>query len=332
MSLPDPMLLAIEKAWEFQGLTYPNPAVGACVVDRYGRILSVQAHQKAGGPHAEVLALQQAFIYFNPKSTMPECDRSVKIHDFLLQNHHGCFQNCTIYITLEPCAHHGKTPACANLLAQLEIARVVYACADPHAIAAGGGALLRHNGIDVVHAPCREADELLLPFVRWQEDRFMLFKWAQRLDGSVDSGVISSEISRRRVHAMRSAADLLIIGGQTVRTDRPTLDARMVDGAAPDILIYSRQKTFDTSIPLFAVAGRKVEIASTLEVMNEYKNILVEGGPAMFASIKDFCDMYLCFVAPKWGGTIYFSSDEQQFEIRHLARSGGDVMQWMVNG
>ena len=332
MARSDPMALAVDKAWEYQGLTFPNPAVGAAVVDGAGRILAVEAHHNAGGPHAEVRALQHAFAVLHNDPSILSLNDSSEIHDYLLQHHRNCFSSCTIYVSLEPCAHHGKTPSCANLLARLGIGRVVYAAADPNAEAAGGAVMLKGTGIDVIYAPSKAADDLLFPFVQWQRGRIVTFKWAQRLDGTVDGGVISSEASRRFVHAMRHAADLLVIGGHTVRTDRPTLDARMVGGRAPDVLILSTRDDFDRSIPLFGVPGRNVAIASDLSLMEAYRNILIEGGPGMFDAVKSHCDIYLCFVAPSSGGTIRFLNAPQQFEIMHLCRSGNDVKQWMVNG
>lgn len=332
MAGPDAMALAIEEAWAYQGCTFPNPAVGAAVVDGAGRILSLAAHRKAGGPHAEVLALQQAYALLRDDPSILPLTDSKDIHDFLVQQHRDCFADCTIYVSLEPCAHHGKTPSCANLLIQLKIGRVVYAVADPNAEAAGGAAMLNAAGIEAVHAPSKAAEDLLFPFRQWQQKPFVTFKWAQRLDGTVDGGIISSDASRRHVHAMRDAADLLVIGGNTVRTDRPTLDARMVGGKAPDILILSTGDGFDRSIPLFGVPDRKVIIASDLDAMDGYRNILVEGGPGMFETLREHCDMFLCFVAPLSGGTIRFLKQRQQFDIKHLSRCGDDVMQWMVNG
>jgi len=332
MTRYDPMALAVETAWAYQGLTFPNPAVGAAVVDASGQVLSVEAHHKAGGPHAEVRALQHAFAALHNDPTILSLNDSSEIHNYLLLHHEGCFASCSIYVTLEPCAHFGKTPSCANLLAGVNIGRVVFASADPNAEAAGGAVMLERDGIEVIHAPTAAADELLYPFVQWQQGSFVTFKWAQRLDGTVDGGVISCEASRRYVHAMRDAADLLVIGGNTVRTDRPTLDARLVGGKAPDVLILSRGDDFDRSIPLFGVPGRNVMIAPDLEAMKAYRNVLVEGGPGMFEMLRDHCDMYLCFVAPHSGGTIRFLNEPKQFEIKHLSRSGNDVMQWMVNG
>ncbi|MEJ2468733.1 MAG: riboflavin biosynthesis protein RibD, partial [Campylobacterales bacterium] len=107
------MALAVETAWAYQGLTFPNPAVGAAVVDASGQVLSVEAHHKAGGPHAEVRALQHAFAALHNDPTILSLNDSSEIHNYLLLHHEGCFASCSIYVTLEPCAHFGKTPSCA---------------------------------------------------------------------------------------------------------------------------------------------------------------------------------------------------------------------------
>lgn len=328
----DPMALAIQAAWQFQGCTFPNPAVGAAVVDGHGKILAVGAHEKAGGPHAEVFALQQAYVALTSDKDIAACTTSHAIHDYLIDHHDGCFRKCTLYVTLEPCAHHGKTPSCAGLIRELGVKKVVYAVSDPTADAAGGAAMLQSAGIQVETVVSDAGEALLFPFVQWQRDRLVTFKWAQRLDGTVDGGQISCAESRRQVHAMRDAADLLVIGGNTVRTDRPTLDARLVDGQAPDVLILSRQTQFDRTIPLFGIPGRNVMISADLKAMAPYRNILIEGGPGMFEACRASCDLFLCFVAPTSGGTIRFLEKTHRFTIKYLNRCGTDVMQWMVNG
>ncbi len=332
MPLPDPMALAVDAAWAFQGLTFPNPAVGAAVVDEHGAVLAVDAHRKAGEPHAEVLALQQAFVRLGGDRSILSLHDAFDIHDYLKKHHARRFENCTVYVTLEPCAHTGKTPSCAGLLEAVGVRKVVIGERDPNAEAAGGAARLENAGIEVADASTEGTRNLLRPFRIWQTRAFVTFKWAQRLDGTVDGGIVSGEASRRFVHAMRDAADLLVIGGNTVRTDRPTLDARMVGGRAPDILIVSRRDDFDRTIPLFGVEGRRVTVSGDLSSIEGYRNVMVEGGPGLFASLKERCDMFLCFVAPHSGGTIRFLNEEENFEIVHLRRSGRDVMQWMVNG
>ncbi len=328
---PSPMQVAIDSAWEFQGLTFPNPAVGAAVVDANGAIIAVGVHEKAGEPHAEVHALQMAYSVLKNESAVLALSDSAAIHDFLMEHHEDLFKECSIYVTLEPCAHHGKTPSCALLIKALGIKKVFIAHKDPNAEAAGGMAILQESGcqVEMVDACAQRANDLLAPFIRWQQKPYVTFKWAQRLDGTIDGGTISCHVSRTHVHAMRDVSDLIVIGGETVRADRPTLDARLVEGRVCDVLVYSRQKEFDPTIPLFNVAGRNVYVESSLERINGYKNILIEGGPAMFEATKKIVDSYLCFVAPKSGGTIRFTNTKDDFRILHSQTSGSDVMMWM---
>ena len=323
------MQLALEEAWKYQGLTYPNPAVGAVVVGEHGEILSIGAHKRAGGAHAEVLALQEAYIALSGDKTILTCKHSSEIHTFLRQHHNNCFKKTTIYTTLEPCSHSGKTPSCAKLLVDLHVKKVVVGCKDMHAIASCGNMLLREAGIEVLQGVMAYACEALLePFTLWQKGSCVTYKWAQRLSGTIDGGTISSKASRTMVHAMRDVSDLLIIGGNTVRKDRPTLDARMVDGRAPDILIYSRQKHFDKTIPLFNVKDREVYISDSLEIMQGYKNILVEGGPTLFKVLHTKVDRFLAFVSMSSGGTIPSIDIPSDFELLHVSKAD-DIRLWM---
>jgi len=326
---PSPMQVAIDSAWEFQGLTFPNPAVGAVVVDAHGSMIGVGVHERAGMPHAEVHALQMAYSKLSGESGQLCLSSSAEIHDFLIQNHNDLFKTCSIYVTLEPCAHHGKTPSCANLIKALGLKKVVIGQVDPNAEATGGIALLESAGIEIELQASAEAAALLRPFSTWQKKPYVTYKWAQRLDGSIDGGTISCEASRRQVHTMRDVSDLIVIGGSTVREDRPTLDARLVDGRVCDVLIYSHQKEFDKEIPLFKVQGRKVYIEESLERINSYKNILIEGGPKMFEATKEIVDSYLSFVAPKSGGRVSFATSKEDFDIIHSQTSGSDLMLWM---
>jgi diaminohydroxyphosphoribosylaminopyrimidine deaminase/5-amino-6-(5-phosphoribosylamino)uracil reductase len=324
------MQLAVDAAWNYQGMTFPNPAVGCVVVGSGGQLLSVAAHQKAGGPHAEVLALQEAYAELTGDSEILSLTEASEIHTYLLNAHNGCFESCTLYVTLEPCAHIGKTPSCAMLIRALGIPKVVIGHPDPNVDAAGGAALLAESGCKVeIRISDLQSHALLMPFITWQQGPFVTFKWAQRLDGSVDGGTISSLASREQVHAMRDACDLLVIGGNTVREDRPTLDARLVGGKAPDVLVYSHGEDFDRTIPLFSVEGRNVYIENSFERIKGYRNVLIEGGPGMFEATKKIVDIYLCFVAPTSGGTIAFTNTEEKFEILHTMKSGEDLMMWM---
>ena len=131
------MKLAIDEAWKYQLLTYPNPAVG-CVIVKDGKLLAIEAHKEAGQAHAEVNALKVAFLNFNPNSVLKIKQTSHEIHEFLIKNHNNFFNDCDIYVTLEPCNHIGKTPACANLLKELKPRRVIISVKDTNNVASGG--------------------------------------------------------------------------------------------------------------------------------------------------------------------------------------------------
>lgn len=327
------MNLALREAWKYQGLTYPNPAVGCVVVAQNGAILAVEAHKKAGAPHAEVEALKAAYYKLTCDETILNLTNSTDIHTYLLQNHNNCFNGVTVFTTLEPCSHVGKTPSCANLLSKLGIKELFVGSNDNHVVASGGSQIVKSAGVEVQeHLMEKECDALLKPFKLSQEKQFVFFKWAQRLDGSVDGGVISSHSSRKLVHAMRDVCDLLVIGGNTVRIDRPTLDARLVGGKAPDVLILSRGKEFDTTIPLFSVPDREVVIADNFEAIKGYKNIMIEGGREMFELSKEFVDYYLCFVSPQMGGGVGFGGVHERFEILNIAQDEQDIIMWMKRG
>jgi len=235
------MHLALKEAWKYQGLTYPNPAVGCTVVGANGEILAVEAHHKAGEPHAEVNALKSAYYKLTNDNYILALHESVDIHTHLLSNHNNIFKNVTLYSTLEPCSHFGKTPSCARLISELGIKNVFVGSYDTNQKAKNGNMILQMNSCEVyTEILKKECDALLLPFQKTLDDNFVFFKWAQRLNATTDGGTISSKESRENVHAMRDVCDLLVIGGNTVRIDRPTLDARLVNGKAPDILIVSQ--------------------------------------------------------------------------------------------
>lgn len=324
------MGLALGEAWKYQGKTYPNPAVGCAIVSKEGRVLAVEAHTKAGEPHAEINALKIAYYKLSGNATILSLESSADIHNFLLSSHAGIFKSVKLYTTLEPCSHQGKTPSCASLISDLGIKEVYVGSLDTNPIASAGNVLLQKSGIDVKSGILAdECEDLLRPFKLWQEKSFVFFKWAQRLNATTDAGDISSLTSREHVHALRNVCDLLVIGGNTVRTDRPTLDARLVSGVAPDVLILSKTKEFDTTIPLFGVKGRRVFIESDLSRVVEYKNIMIEGSQNMFELTRELVDYYLCYVAPIFGGSQGFTNLEDNFKILNLQKESEDIMMWM---
>ena len=324
------MRLALREAWKYQGMTYPNPAVGCCILGKDDNILAVEAHHKAGEPHAEVNALQQAYYKLTDDDAILALKNSADIHSYLLVHHNGIFSNSSLYTTLEPCSHYGKTPSCASLIAELGIKQVYIGSNDMNKQAANGNRILSLHSCNVTTELLKEESEALLyPFKKFLDSRFIFFKWAQRLNGTTDAGIVSSKESRKHVHALRDVCDLLVIGGNTVRTDRPTLNARMVHGKAPDILILSREQEFDETIPLFLVENRKVYIANNFEILQKYKNIMIEGSAKMFELTRHMVDYYLCYLAPSFGGEEGFKSVEEKFEILNVNKEEKDIIMWM---
>jgi len=324
------MSLALQEAWKYQGLTYPNPAVGCVVVGKNGELLAINAHKKAGQAHAEVLALKDAYIKITNDIAISNIFNSAEIHSYLLKNHKHCFEGISIYTTLEPCSHVGKTPSCATLIASLGIKKVYVGSLDANKEASGGNAILLASSVEVKEKILKkECDNLLVPFLRWKDTHFVLFKWAQRLNATVDDGIISSKESRKHLHVLRSLCDLIVIGGNTVRTDRPTLDARLVNGKAPDVLIVSKRNDFDRTIPLFGVEGRDVFIYDNFSKLHAYKNIMIEGGAKMFELSREYVDCYLCYIAPKFGGKTGFENLNESFEILNIEKEEEDIIMWM---
>ncbi|SFL96030.1 bifunctional diaminohydroxyphosphoribosylaminopyrimidine deaminase/5-amino-6-(5-phosphoribosylamino)uracil reductase RibD [Shimia aestuarii] len=201
------MALALQLGRRGQGHCWPNPAVG-CVVVREGRIVGRGWTQPGGRPHAETEALAQAGT---------------------------AAKGATAYVTLEPCAHHGKTPPCANALIAAGIARVVVAVRDSDARVAGKGLeMLRAAGIEVVIGVLEDeaARDLQGFFLKTDLGRpFVTLKLASSLDGRIatatgESQWITGPEARRQVHAMRMRHDAVMVGGGTARADDPSLTVR----------------------------------------------------------------------------------------------------------
>jgi diaminohydroxyphosphoribosylaminopyrimidine deaminase/5-amino-6-(5-phosphoribosylamino)uracil reductase len=216
------------------------------------------------------------------------------------------------------------------LVRDVGVKEIFIACKDPNLEAANGSKILEDSGIKCTFGVMEEEGKKLLePFVRWQNNPFVFFKWAQRLDGTIDNGIISAETSRRDVHALRHKCDLIVIGGNTVRQDRPTLDARLVEGKAPDVLIYSHGNDFDTTIPLFNIPDRRVFIEPSFERIKEYRLVMVEGGAGMFEATREVCDWYLSYIAPKiGGGSQSLGRIQEDFEVLS-AKIHEDIILWM---
>jgi len=324
------MRLAIDEAWKYQGLTYPNPAVGSVVLDSNGQILSINAHKKAGEPHAEVLAIKEAYLKSGGNKELSNMTDSNEIHNYLYENHNNFLKDATVYVTLEPCNHHGKTPPCSLLLSKLNLKRVVIAHKDLNEKASGGAEFLKQNSIQVTTDILnKESSNLLEPFLLWQKNSFILFKWAQRLNGSLDAGTISSKSSRILSHKMRSVCDLLVIGGNTVRVDRPTLDARLSNSKAPNVFIYSRSKNFDKNIPLFNIKNREVFIEDSFTKLQSRKFIFVEGSPTLLEEMNEKINWIMVFISYKMQSGKSMQMLNESFEIVHQQKIDSDILIWM---
>ena len=202
------MRYAIEIAQRGKGAVEPNPPVGAVIVDERLNFISEGWHQRFGGPHAEVHAIAAAG-----------------------ERTHGA----TLFCTLEPCSHQGKTPPCVPAVMAAGIRKVVIGTGDPAPHVNGRGiALLREAGITVEIGVCdREARRLIAPFRRLMLDGrpWVHAKWAMSLDGRIatrtgDSQWITNELSRAKAHELRSQCEAILVGVSTVLLDDPLLTAR----------------------------------------------------------------------------------------------------------
>ena len=271
------MDLALRAAWRYQALALPNPAVGCALLDKSGRVLGIGAHKKAGFLHAEVNTVFAALCdldanfaqdfareyarEFGVKFQNLEALKSALLqpsftYDFILNRHGGLLRGACAYVTLEPCAHRGKTPSCAELLAELGLSRVVIGARDTNAQAAGGAEILCRRGIEVKFDVCHAAaEELAKPFYLAREGGFCFIKINATLNGSVH-GRIGSEKQRAFVHELRGVCDYVGVGGQTVRADRPTLDVRAAKFDEISALVGSADKPLlDTRVTKLGEIG-----------------------------------------------------------------------------
>ncbi|MFH0772312.1 MAG: bifunctional diaminohydroxyphosphoribosylaminopyrimidine deaminase/5-amino-6-(5-phosphoribosylamino)uracil reductase RibD [Candidatus Omnitrophota bacterium] len=238
---------SLDLARKAKGLTSPNPCVGAVVV-KDGRIVGKGYHKRAGGPHAEIFALRQAGKYA---------------------------KGATLYVSLEPCGHYGRTPPCADLIISSGIKRVVTAMKDPNPLNNGKSlAFLRKNGIKTdVGILKQEAEKLNEEFIKFITKRipFVTVKVAQSLDGKIasrtgDSKWISGEEARNYVHTLRSRTDAVIIGIGTLLMDDPLLTARPIrqkPARQPLRIVLDSRLKIPLTARILNSAGGKVIIATT---------------------------------------------------------------------
>lgn len=266
----------------------PNPMVG-CVVAHDGEIVGEGFHERAGGPHAEVVALRAAGA------------RAA---------------GATAYVTLEPCAHHGRTPPCVDALRSAGVARVVVAVEDPHPAAGGGTAVLREAGIAVdiglLVAEATRLNEVFFHGVEAQRP-FFTVKAAVSLDGRIAAADGTSQWltgvpARQRVHELRAAADAVVVGSQTVLTDDPRLTVRLPGyrGDQPLRVVLDRRgrvgpdaNVCDKSAPTLLYAGGLDRLSQTLWDRG-VRSALVEGGARISGAFvrAGLADKLVVHVAP----------------------------------
>ncbi len=208
------MNMALDLARKGRGWTSPNPMVGSVAV-KDGRVVGAGYHERAGGPHAEVNALNEAG---------------------------GLAVGATLYITLEPCNHTGRTPPCTRRILESGVARVVAAMRDPNPVAGGGVEFLRERGIRVdVGVEQKQAERLNEFFIKHTLTKrpFVILKCAATLDGRIatrtgHSKWVTGPSSRSYVHGIRHAVDGIMVGSGTVKQDDPSLTARLENGTGKD--------------------------------------------------------------------------------------------------
>ncbi|MFQ4165330.1 MULTISPECIES: bifunctional diaminohydroxyphosphoribosylaminopyrimidine deaminase/5-amino-6-(5-phosphoribosylamino)uracil reductase RibD [Nostocales] len=215
------MQRCLELARRAVGRTSPNPMVGAVIV-KDGKIVGEGFHPRAGEPHAEVFALKAAG---------------------------ADARGATIYVSLEPCNHYGRTPPCSEALVAAGVSKVVVGMVDPNPLVAGGGiARLRAAGIEVVvgveEEACKKLNEGFVHRILYKRP-FGILKYAMTLDGKIatstgHSAWITNEAARHQVHQVRSACDAVIVGGNTVRHDNPHLTSHQEGAHNPLRIVMSR--------------------------------------------------------------------------------------------
>lgn len=311
------MQRCFELALSGAGRVAPNPLVGAVLVHN-GHIVAEGAHLMFGGPHAEVNAIRNL--------ADPELLR-----------------NCTLYVNLEPCSHHGKTPPCSELIINKHIPYVVVGSLDTNPLVRGRGLrMLADAGVDVkVGVLEAEARELNRRFYTWHERKrpYIILKWAQTADGCIDhvrdaSGlraIISSPEAHILVHHWRAEEASILVGTNTALLDDPHLTVRLAEGRNPVRLVLDRHHRLPVTLRVFDGAAPTIvfsyddalrpyadtvmleptgnELEQVLQVLYErqLQSVLVEGGTQLLQAFinSGLWDEIRIFESPKmFGGGI----------------------------
>jgi diaminohydroxyphosphoribosylaminopyrimidine deaminase / 5-amino-6-(5-phosphoribosylamino)uracil reductase len=297
---------ALALAERGRGTTNPNPLVGAVVVHG-DEVVGEGWHERAGEAHAEVHALAAA-------------DERAR--------------GATLYVTLEPCAHHGRTPPCADAIVAAGVAGVVVGSRDANPAARRGIERLRAAGVDVELDERWEARALNAGYFSVHERGrpWVVLKLATTLDGGVvvpGRRWVTGEDARRRVHELRAWVDAVAVGMGTVRADSPRLDARGVDAARqPRRLAFGRGPLPEGSELELRTARLDDELHALAR--EGVQTLLLEGGPTLAASFldADLVDEVQWFLAPLVGGDPKLPPLSQARDLRHVgvAAVGDDVL------
>ncbi|USX56678.1 bifunctional diaminohydroxyphosphoribosylaminopyrimidine deaminase/5-amino-6-(5-phosphoribosylamino)uracil reductase RibD [Lentzea sp. HUAS12] len=283
------MALAIAESERVRGTTSPNPPVGCVILDENGEAVGFGGTQPVGGPHAEVMALKEA----GTKA-----------------------QGGTAVVTLEPCAHYGRTPPCAEALVEAGIKHVIHAVSDPNPRASGGAELLERAGITVesgllAQEVSRGSLRAWLHYARTGRPH-VTWKYAASLDGRIaaqdgTSRWISSEVSREEVHALRAKLDAIVVGTNTVRLDDPALTARDAAGMPLarqplPVVVGMSDLPVGAKLQHTALHLRTHEPDVVLGALAEQGvvDVLLEGGPTLAGAFwrAGRVDRVLAYVAP----------------------------------
>lgn len=314
------MAAAIDQSAKVKGRTYPNPPVGAVILDRDGDIAGVGATAPPGGPHAEIVALRRAG------------ERAA---------------GGTAVVTLEPCNHVGRTPPCVDALLDAGVAAVAFAVTDPNPVAAGGAARLAGAGVHVsagvlseavAGGPLREwlhKQRTGMPHVTW--------KFAASIDGRSaaadgSSQWITGEAARADVHRRRAAADAIIVGTGTVFADDPALTARRPDGSLHDrqplrVVVGEREISPDATVlndDSRTMVIRTRDPHEVIKALSDRTDVLIEGGPTLAGAFLRVgaVDRILAYLAPiLLGGPITAVGDVGVLGIAQALKWRFDGMQ-----
>ena len=283
----DYMMKAIEAASLVRLRTSPNPWVGCVIVTVDGQVF-VGATEAPGGRHAEVVALDAA--------------RAARADT----------KDATVFTTLEPCSHHGRTGPCTEVLISAGVSRVVSAIKDPDQLVGGQGfAALRSAGVTVDIGLCTDlVTEQLRPYLhhRITGRPFVILKLASTLDGRTaatdgTSQWITGERARKAAHQLRAESDAIVVGSGTVRRDNPTLTTRLVDGPSPRRIVLGHAPEQANVHPCLEWDKSLSELLDTLG-NDGVLQLMVEGGATVASSFhqQNLVDRYVLYVAPAFMG------------------------------